>query len=31
MTASTGTYGQGNDYFMQPSLKSFGFALKFKF
>lgn len=31
MTASTGTYGQGNDYFMQPSLRSFGFGLKFKF
>ena len=30
-TASTGTYGQGNDYFMQPSLKSYGFSVKFKF
>ena len=31
LTASTGTYGQGNDYFMQPSLKSYGFSIKFKF
>ena len=31
LTASTGTYGQGNDYFMQPSLKSYGFSVKFKF
>lgn len=31
LTSSTGTYGQGNDYFMQPSLKSFGFSVKFKF
>ena len=31
LTASTGTYGQGNDFFMQPSLRSFGFGLKFKF
>ena len=31
LTASTGTYGQGNDYFMQPSLKSDGFSVKFKF
>lgn len=31
MTSSTGTYGQGNDYFMQPSLKSYGFSVKFKF
>jgi TonB-linked SusC/RagA family outer membrane protein len=23
LTSSTGTYGQGNDYFMQPSLKSY--------
>lgn len=30
-TPSTGTYGQGNDYFMQPSLKSYGFSVKFKF
>ena len=31
LTASTSTYGQGNDYFMQPSLKSYGFSVKFKF
>ena len=31
VTPSTGTYGQGNDYFMQPSLKSYGFSVKFKF
>lgn len=31
LTASTGTYGQGNDYFMQPSLRSYGFNIKFKF
>ena len=31
LTASTGTYGQGNDYFMQPSLKSYGFSVKCKF
>lgn len=31
LTASTGTYGQGNDYFMQPSIRSFGFSVKFKF
>lgn len=31
LTSSTGTYGQGNDYFMQPSLKSYGFSVKFKF
>ena len=31
LTASTGTYGQGNDYFIQPSLKSYGFSVKFKF
>ena len=31
LTASTGTYGQGNDYFMQPSLRSYGFSVKFKF
>ncbi|QJB32560.1 SusC/RagA family TonB-linked outer membrane protein [Chitinophaga oryzae] len=27
-TASTGTYFQGIDYFMTPSLRSFGFSLK---
>lgn len=31
LTASTGTYGQGNDYFMQPSLRSLGFGIKVKF
>lgn len=31
LTASTSTYGQGNDYFMQPSLRSFGFGIKVKF
>lgn len=30
-TASTGTYYQGFDYFMQPSLRSFGFNVKIKF
>ncbi|MRI64469.1 SusC/RagA family TonB-linked outer membrane protein [Ornithobacterium rhinotracheale] len=30
LTPSTSTYGQGNDYFMQPSLRSFGFGLKVK-
>lgn len=30
LTPSTATYGQGNDYFMQPSVRSFGFGLKFK-
>jgi TonB-linked SusC/RagA family outer membrane protein len=28
LTASTGTYFQGYDYFMQPSLRSLGFGLK---
>lgn len=31
LTPSTGTYGQGNDYFMQPSVRNFGFNIKFKF
>ena len=31
LTPSTGTYGQGNDYFMQPSVRGLGFAVKFKF
>lgn len=31
LTASTDTFFQGVDYFMQPSLRSYGFALKFKF
>lgn len=30
MTSSTGTYNQGIDYFMQPSLRSLGFSLKVK-
>jgi len=30
-TANTGTYFQGVDYFMQPSLRSLGFAVKFMF
>jgi TonB-linked SusC/RagA family outer membrane protein len=30
-TASTGTYNQGMDYFMQPSLRSLGFAVKLTF
>ncbi|WP_264847039.1 SusC/RagA family TonB-linked outer membrane protein [Capnocytophaga catalasegens] len=30
LTPSTATYGQGNDYFMQPSLRSIGFSLKVK-
>ncbi len=30
LTPSTGTYGQGNDYFMQPSLRSIGFGIKVK-
>jgi len=30
-TANTGTYYQGIDYFMQPSLKSLGFSVKFRF
>ncbi|MDO5104346.1 SusC/RagA family TonB-linked outer membrane protein [Capnocytophaga sp.] len=30
LTPSTATYGQGNDYFMQPSLQSLGFSLKVK-
>lgn len=30
-TASTGTYYQGFDYFMQPSLRSLGFNVKLKF
>ncbi|MDR1882275.1 MAG: SusC/RagA family TonB-linked outer membrane protein [Prevotella sp.] len=31
ITASTGTYYQGFDYFMQPSLRSFGFNVKIDF
>ncbi|MCM1177348.1 MAG: SusC/RagA family TonB-linked outer membrane protein [Clostridium sp.] len=30
MTSSTGTYNQGIDYFMQPSLRSLGFSVKIK-
>ena len=30
LTPSTATFGQGNDYFMQPSVRSFGFGVKFK-
>ena len=28
LTLSTGTYGIGNDYFMQPSVRSFGASIK---
>ncbi len=31
VTASTGTYNQGSDFFMQPSLRSLGFSLKLQF
>lgn len=31
LTPTVGTYGQGNDYFMQPSVRSYAFSLKFKF
>lgn len=31
LTANTGTYYQGFDYFMPPSQRSFGFGLKVKF
>lgn len=31
LTASTGTYYQGIDYFMQPSLRNIGFSVKFNF
>lgn len=31
LTASTGTYYQGFDYFMQPSLQNFGVNVKLKF
>lgn len=30
-TASTGTYNQGIDYFMQPSTRNLGFSVKLKF
>lgn len=31
LTASTGTYNQGIDYFMQPSTRNLGFSVKVKF
>ncbi len=31
VTASTGTYFQGIDYFMQPSLRNLGFSVKIQF
>ena len=31
ITASTSTYYQGFDYFMQPSLRTFGFSFKFQY
>ncbi|MBE7171285.1 MAG: SusC/RagA family TonB-linked outer membrane protein, partial [Williamsia sp.] len=31
LTANTGTYYQGIDYFMQPSLRSLGFAARLRF
>lgn len=31
LTASTGTFGQGYDYFMLPSNRTYGFSLKFAF
>lgn len=31
VTASTGTYYQGFDYFMQPSLRSVGFSVKIRY
>lgn len=31
LTASTGTFGQGNDYFMLPSLSTYGLSIKIKF
>jgi hypothetical protein len=31
LTANTGTYYQGVDYFMQPSLRSFGFSTRLQF
>ena len=30
-TGSTGTFYQGFDYFMQPSLRSYGFSVKLNF
>ena len=31
LTANTGTYGQGLDYFMQPSLRTMGYSVKLRF
>lgn len=31
VTANTGTYAQGLDYFMQPSLRTMGFSVKIRF
>ena len=31
LTASTGTYYQGLDYFMQPSTRNLGFSVKLQF
>lgn len=31
LSASTGTYYQGFDYFMQPSVRSIGFSVKFQY
>lgn len=31
IASSTGTYGQGSDYFSAPSLRNIGFSLKFNF
>lgn len=31
LTAATGTFGQGYDYFMLPSLRSYGLSLKMEF
>ena len=31
LTASTGTYYQGIDYFMQPSTRNIGFSVKLQF
>ena len=31
LASSTGTYYQGIDFFMQPSLRNVGFSLKFQF
>lgn len=31
VVANTGTYGQGLDYFMQPSLRTMGFSVKLRF